>query len=317
MFFKIGLGIIALGIIIALISDMVAIVQENHEVLITTWGKYSKTLKPGFHFVIPIMQKAIDVDKSQITLELDQETVITKDNAEVNVTVSINYHVFDTQKYVFQNQDSIESVKEQTKSELRDIIGGKDLNDILNQSNDINAKLQQALNDMTSTYGIKVDRINITNLSPIDSIQEAMDKQVQADREKIATIKKAEGEAEAIERTADANKTKVEKEADAKQYQVQAAANAEAYRIKTVNEQLAKTPEKYFLNQKIDALREIGQSNNNTIIMPSDITKALDLLPVATKIVEASKDKTADQAINKTKKTSPKRTANKAKKDTK
>lgn len=296
MFFKIGLGIIALGIILALISDMVAIVQENHEVLITTWGKYSKTLKPGFHFVIPIMQKAIDVDKSQITLELDQETVITKDNAEVNVTVSINYHVFDTQKYVFQNQDSIESVKEQTKSELRDIIGGKDLNDILNQSNDINAKLQQALNDMTSTYGIKVDRINITNLSPIESIQEAMDKQVQADREKIATIKKAEGEAEAIERTAEANKTKVEKEADAKQYQVQAAANAEAYRIKTVNEQLAKTPEKYFLNQKIDALREIGQSNNNTIIMPSDITKALDLLPVATKIVEASKDKTVKKA---------------------
>lgn len=295
MFFKIVLGIIALVIIASLLMDMIAIVQENHEVLITTWGKYSKTLKPGFHFVIPIMQRAIDVDKSQITLELDQETVITKDNAEVNVTVSINYHVFDTQKYVFQNQDSIESVKEQTKSELRDIIGGKDLNDILNQSNDINAKLQQALNDMTSTYGIKVDRINITNLSPIESIQEAMDKQVQADREKIATIKKAEGEAEAIERTAEANKTKVEKEADAKKYQVQAAADAEAYRIKTVNEQLAKTPDTYFLNQKIDALREIGQSNNNTIIMPSDITKALDLLPAATKIVEASKDKTADQ----------------------
>lgn len=310
MFFKIGLGIIALVIIASLIFDMVAIVQENHEVLITTWGKYSKTLKPGFHFVIPIMQKAIDVDKSQITLELDQETVITKDNAEVNVTVSINYHVFDTQKYVFQNQDSIESVKEQTKSELRDIIGGKDLNDILNQSNDINAKLQQALNDMTSTYGIKVDRINITNLSPIESIQEAMDKQVQADREKIATIKKAEGEAEAIERTAEANKTKVEKEADAKQYQVQAAANAEAYRIKTVNEQLAKTPNEYFLNQKIDALREIGQSKNNTIIMPTDITKSLDLLPAATKIVEASKDKTADQIANKTKRNRTKKVSN-------
>lgn len=317
MFFKIVLGIIALVIIASLIFDMVAIVQENHEVLITTWGKYSKTLKPGFHFVIPIMQRAIDVDKSQITLELDQETVITKDNAEVNVTVSINYHVFDTQKYVFQNQDSIESVKEQTKSELRDIIGGKDLNDILNQSNDINAKLQQALNDMTSTYGIKVDRINITNLSPIESIQEAMDKQVRADREKIATIKKAEGEAEAIERTADANMKKVEKEADAKKYQVQATADAEAYRIKTVNEQLAKTPDEYFLNQKIDALREIGQSKNNTIIMPTDITKSLDLLPAATKIVEASKDKTADQTINKTKKTNFKRTANKAKKDTK
>lgn len=310
MFFKIGLGIIALVIIFSLITDMVAIVQENHEVLVTTWGKYSKTLKPGFHFVIPIMQRAIDVDKSQITLELDQETVITKDNAEVNVTVSINYHVFDTQKYVFQNQDSIESVKEQTKSELRDIIGGKDLNDILNQSNDINAKLQQALNDMTSTYGIKVDRINITNLSPIESIQEAMDKQVQADREKIATIKKAEGEAEAIERTAEANKTKVEKEADAKQYQVQAAANAEAYRIKTVNEQLAKTPDEYFLNQKIDALREIGQSKNNTIIMPTDITKALDLLPAATKIVEASKDKATDQIANKTKRNRTKKVSN-------
>lgn len=310
MFFKIVLGIIALVIIFSLITDMVAIVQENHEVLVTTWGKYSKTLKPGFHFVIPIMQRAIDVDKSQITLELDQETVITKDNAEVNVTVSINYHVFDTQKYVFQNQDSIESVKEQTKSELRDIIGGKDLNDILNQSNDINAKLQQALNDMTSTYGIKVDRINITNLSPIESIQEAMDKQVQADREKIATIKKAEGEAEAIERTAEANKTKVEKEADAKQYQVQAAANAEAYRIKTVNEQLAKTPDEYFLNQKIDALREIGQSKNNTIIMPTDITKALDLLPAATKIVEASKDKATDQVTNKTKRNRSKKVSN-------
>lgn len=310
MFFKIVLGVIALVIIASLITDMVAIVQENHEVLVTTWGKYSKTLKPGLHFVIPIMQRAIDVDKSQITLELDQETVITKDNAEVNVTVSINYHVFDTQKYVFQNQDSIESVKEQTKSELRDIIGGKDLNDILNQSNDINAKLQQALNDMTSTYGIKVDRINITNLSPIDSIQEAMDKQVRADREKIATIKKAEGEAEAIERTADANMKKVEKEADAKKYQVQATADAEAYRIKTVNEQLAKTPDEYFLNQKIDALREIGQSKNNTIIMPTDITKALDLLPAATKIVEASKDKATDQVTNKTKRNRTKKVSN-------
>lgn len=85
---------------------------------------------------------------------------------------------------------------------------------------------------------------------------------------------------------------------------------AEAYRIKTVNEQLAKTPDEYFLNQKIDALREIGQSKNNTIIMPTNITKSLDLLPAATKIVEASKDKTADQIANKTKRNRTKKVSN-------
>lgn len=127
-------------------------------------------------------------------LKLPNYSVITKDNADVSASVTLNYHVTDAVKYEYENTDSVESMAQLVRGHLRDIIGRLDLNEALGATARINQELASAIGDLTNTYGINVDRINIDELTPSRAIQEAMDKQLTADRERVATIAQAEGE---------------------------------------------------------------------------------------------------------------------------
>ena len=148
-----------------------------------------------------------------------------------------------------------------------------------------------AIGDLTNTYGINVDRINIDELTPSKAIQEAMDKQLTADRERVATIAKAEGEAQSIQLTTKAKNDAVMSTAKAEADATKTRADAERYRIDTVQAGLKAVDDKYFQNQSINAFTELAKSPANTIVVPSDQVGQLGQLPVVGKLLATGANK--------------------------
>jgi regulator of protease activity HflC (stomatin/prohibitin superfamily) len=171
------------------------------------------------------------------------------------------------------------------RGHLRDIIGRMELNEALGSTTKINVQLADAIGDLTNTYGINVDRINIDELRPSVSIQEAMDKQLTADRERVATIAKAEGEARSIELTTKAKNDALMATAKAEADATKTRAEAERYRIDTVQAGLAGADDKYFQNQSINAFSTLAQSSANLVVVDGKEIDSLGKLPVAGKLL--------------------------------
>lgn len=278
-------------IILAILASGFTIVTQNQIGLYSILGKYKSQFEPGLHFKIPLITSVYRVDMAQQPLELDSQTVISKDNAEVHVGVSLTFHVTDAYKYAFENTNSLKSMEQQVRSDVRDIIGKMELNDVLNSAEAINAQLSKRIADITDVYGINVDRINIDQLDPSDQIQAAMNKLVTATRERDAQISQAEGKARATKLETDANNEAMITQAKAKAEAVKAAADAEAYRIEKTNAALNAVSDKFIITQNIEAFRELANSNANTVILPSTTADNLASVPAMQALMQANNQK--------------------------
>lgn len=278
-------------IVLAILASGFTIVTQNQIGLYSILGKYKSQFEPGLHFKIPLITSVYRVDMAQQPLELDSQTVISKDNAEVHVGVSLTFHVTDAYKYAFENTNSLKSMEQQVRSDVRDIIGKMELNDVLNSAEAINAQLSKRIADITDVYGINVDRINIDQLDPSDQIQAAMNKLVTATRERDAQISQAEGKARATKLETDANNEAMITQAKAKAEAVKAAADAEAYRIEKTNAALNAVSDKFIITQNIEAFRELANSNANTVILPSTTADNLASVPAMQALMQANGQK--------------------------
>ncbi|EJO06077.1 SPFH domain-containing protein [Oenococcus oeni] len=267
------------------------IVPQNNKGLVEVLGKYRKSVDPGIHFYIPFFQGIKKVTLAMSPLKLPNYSVITKDNADVSASVTLNYHVTDAVKYEYENTDSVESMAQLVRGHLRDIIGRLDLNEALGATARINQELASAIGDLTNTYGINVDRINIDELTPSRAIQEAMDKQLTADRERVATIAQAEGEAKSIELTTKAKNDAIVATAKAQADATKTRAEAEKYRIDTVQTGLKNADNKYFQNQSINAFTELAKSDTNTIVVSNDQVGSFGQLPVVGQLLNSGTQK--------------------------
>lgn len=264
----------------------IKIVPQNNLGLVETLGKYRRSVESGLHFYIPLIQKIRKVSLAMEPLALPNYSIITKDNADVSASVTLNYHVTNGVKYQYENTDSVESMAQLVHGHLRDIIGRMDLNEALGSTAKINQELALAIGDLTNTYGINVDRINIDELTPSQAIQEAMDKQLTADRERVATIAKAEGEAKSIELTTKAKNDALMATAKAEADATKTRADAERYRIDTVQTGLAGADDKYFQNQSINAFAELATSSANLVVVPTDSASEYGKLPVVGQLLK-------------------------------
>lgn len=267
----------------------IAIVKQNNQGLVENLGKYKHSVESGLHFYIPFIQKVKKVSLAMSPLALPNYSIITKDNADVSASVTLNYHVTDAKKYVYENTNSVESMAQLVRGHLRDIIGRMELNDALGSTARINQELTLAIGDLTNTYGVNVDRINIDQLTPSESIQAAMDKQLTADRERVATIAKAEGEAKSIELTTKAKNDAIMATAKAEADATKTRAEAEKYRIDMIQSGLTTVDEKYFRNQSIDAFSQLASSDTNTIIMSKEEISQLGDVPAIGKLLNIDK----------------------------
>lgn len=278
-------------VIILLFLSCCRVVPQNNEGLIETLGKYSKTVKAGLVFVIPVIQRLRRVSLAMFPAEISKYSIITKDNAEITTSLTLNYLVTDSYKYFYNNTDSVKSMVELIRGHLRDIIGRMDLNDALGSTSKINSQLADAIGDLTDLYGIRVVRVNIDELLPSVEIQKAMDKQLTADREKIAAIEKAEGEAKNIELTTKAKNEALIATAKAKAEAVKTEADAEAYRINQLQASLDKASDGYFRNQSLDSFNKLASGPSNLIVVDKDDMTNLGAVPATAKIWQKSTDK--------------------------
>ena len=187
-----------------------------------------------------------------------------------STSITLNFHVTNAVKYEYNNTDSVESMAQLVRGHLRDIIGRMELNDALGSTAKINADLAAAIGDLTNTYGINVDRINIDELLPSQEIQKAMDKQLTADRERIAAIAKAEGEAESIRLTNEAQNNALMATAKAQAEATKTQADADRYRIETIQKGLQNTDQKYFQDLSINAYEKLAKSPTNLVVVPNE-----------------------------------------------
>lgn len=282
---------IIIVVIILLLLSCCRVVPQNNEGLIETLGKYSRTVKAGLVLIIPVIQKMRRVSLAMFPAEISKYSIITKDNAEITTSLTLNYLVTDSYKYFYNNTDSVKSMVELIRGHLRDIIGRMDLNDALGSTSKINTQLADAIGDLTDLYGIRVVRVNIDELLPSVEIQKAMDKQLTADREKIAAIEKAEGEAKNIELTTKAKNEALIATAKAKAEAVKTEADAEAYRISQLQSSLATASEGYFRNQSLDSFNKLASGPNNLIVVDKDNMTDLGKIPAAAKIWQDTTDK--------------------------
>lgn len=262
--------IVLLLIILAfVVFTGIRIIPQNMVGMVSVLGKYQRQIEPGFHVVMPFITRVDRVDLAQVPLRLSEQSVISRDNAEVIISLSLNYHVTDPYKFTFENADSVNSMVQQSRAHLRGIIGTMDLNEVLNGTERINAALSKELGSITDAYGVNVDRINIDTIQPTPEIQESMNKQINATREREAAIARAEGEARSIELTTKAQNDALVSTAEANAKAVRLAADAEAYRIQKANDILSTVDANYLVAQNIDAFRDVAKSPVNTVIVPN------------------------------------------------
>ncbi|WP_338401429.1 SPFH domain-containing protein [Weissella confusa] len=281
--------IVLLLIILAfVVFTGIRIIPQNMVGMVSVLGKYQRQMEPGFHVVMPFITRVDRVDLAQVPLRLSEQSVISRDNAEVIISLSLNYHVTDPYKFTFENADSVKSMVQQSRAHLRGIIGTMDLNEVLNGTERINAALSKELGSITDAYGVNVDRINIDTIQPTPEIQESMNKQINATREREAAIARAEGEARSIELTTKAQNDALVSTAEANAKAVRLAADAEAYRIQKANDILSTVDANYLVAQNIDAFRDVAKSPANTVIVPNTAIDALGELKVAGQLLNTN-----------------------------
>ncbi len=248
--------LIILVIIILLLVLNIKIVPQAHAYIIERLGKYHSTLGAGLHILIPFIDRiARKVTLKEQVADFAPQPVITKDNVTMMIDSVVYFMIRDPKAYTYGVENAIMAMENLTATTLRNIIGDMTLDDTLTSRETINSKMLTAIDEATDPWGIKVNRVELKNITPPKAIQEAMEKQMKAEREKRAVILTAEGEKQSMILTAEGNKESAVLEAEAKKMATILAAEAE--REREIKE----------AEGKAEAIRNIQQANADGIRM--------------------------------------------------
>lgn len=197
------LGFLGIIVIILLISS-IRVVQEYERGVIFRLGRYVGAKGPGLFFMIPYLDRMVKVDLRTVTFDVPSQEAITRDNVTIKVNAVVYFRVFDPGKATIEVEDYRRATREIAQTTLRNVIGQSELDDVLANREKINNELQQIIDDQTEPWGIKVVLVEVKDLELPQSMQRAMAKQAEAEREKRAKIIHASGEFEASKQLAEA-----------------------------------------------------------------------------------------------------------------
>lgn len=308
--------ILAIIAIIFVIMGLIVVPQSETRV-IERLGKFHSVLPAGLNIIWPIIDKPKQItarsvendirgrtvirisETSRIDLreqvyDFPKQNVITKDNVTTEINALLYFQIVDPVKSVYEIDNLPNAIEKLTQTTLRNVIGELELDETLTSRDTINAKLRNVLDDATNKWGVKVNRVELQDITPPESVRQAMEKQMQAERNRRAEILKAEGEKTSAilnsegEKTSRINKAEAEKQSVLLRAQGEAQAKilqaeAEAQAIKTISEAVAQTktnPATYLLATKyIQTLKEmVSGQDNKTIYMPYEASNMLSSL---------------------------------------
>ena len=292
--------IIVILIIVALIAASgIKVVPQARAYVVERLGAYHQTLQTGMHFVIPIFEKVAKiVSLKEQVVDFAPQPVITKDNVTMQIDTVVFYQSTDAKLYAYGVESPIMAIENLTATTLRNIIGEMELDHTLTSRDTINAKIRSILDEATDPWGIKINRVELKNIKPPSEIQDAMEKQMKAERQRREAILRAEGEkasnilvaqgkkesqileAEA-EKQAAILKAEAEKQAailkaEAEKEAILRVNEAQAESIRLINE--ANPEEAYLTLKKLEALIQVGNGQSTKIVIPSELQGIVGLV---------------------------------------
>ncbi|CAB50468.1 Stomatin-like protein [Pyrococcus abyssi GE5] len=278
-----GVALIILGIFLLIMLLLsVKVIRPYQKGLVERLGKFNRLLDPGIHFIIPFMERVKVVDLREHVIDVPPQEVICKDNVVVTVDAVVYYQILDPVKAVYNVSDFLMAIVKLAQTNLRAIIGEMELDETLSGRDIINAKLREELDKITDRWGVKITRVEIQRIDPPKDIQEAMAKQMTAEREKRAMILIAEGKKEAAIREAEGQKQAAILKAEGEKQRQILIAEGQAEAIRKVLEALKMADEKYLTLQYIEKLPDLAKYGN--LIVPYDTESLIGLLRVLQKV---------------------------------
>src|SRR2546429_805075 len=282
-------GLIVLLVVAALVlftlARTIRIVPQARAGVVERLGRYSRTLTPGLTMVVPFIDRIRDMmDLREQVVSFDPQPVITEDNLVVNIDTVIYFQVNDAKAATYEIANYIQGIEQLTVTTLRNVIGGMALEKTLTSRDDINGQLRGVLDEATGKWGIRVNRVELKAIDPPASIQDSMEKQMRADREKRAAILTAEGVKQSQILTAEGEKQSAILRAEGQRQAAILQAEGQAKAIDTVFRAIHEgdADPKLLAYQYLQVLPQIAQGESNKVwIIPSEVTQALGQLTSA------------------------------------
>lgn len=301
-------------LILIILLSTVKVVNTGYLYVVERLGQYHATLEPGWHFLIPFVDFVRKkVSTKQQILDVPPQTVITQDNVKISVDNVIFYKLLNARDAVYNIEDFRSGIVYSATTNMRNILGNMTLDEVLSGRDKINQELLSIIDEVTDAYGIKILSVEIKNIIPPVEIQEAMEKQMKAERDKRAMILQAEGlrqsqiekaegekrgkilaaeaEKEANIRRAEGLKESQLLEAEGRAKAIEEIASAEAEAIRKVNQAIIEsgTNETVIALKQVEALKEMANSPSNKLILPNEAISSLGSIAAIADILKDKK----------------------------
>ncbi len=295
-----GIVLLVIGIILlAVLVTGIRVVRQATAVTVERLGKYRKTLETGVHYVLPIFDRTSrPISLKEIVADFKPQPVITKDNVTMQIDTVVYFQITDAKLYTYGVDKPLSAIENLTATTLRNIVGELELDETLTSRDTVNSKMRIILDEATDPWGIKINRVELKNILPPKDIQEAMEKQMRAERERREAILRAEGEKKSNilvaegEKQAKILRAEADKEsrilaAEAEKAALIAEAEGKATAVDLINK--ANPNKAYLTLEGYNALKALAAGESTKIIIPSELQNITATLAGITEGVKTDK----------------------------
>lgn len=293
------MGYIFLGLLVLIAFMIVAysvrVIPQSNSYVVERLGAYNHTLEKGMHVILPFVDRiAGRVSLKERVIDFEPQPVITKDNVTMQIDTVVYFQITDPVLYVYGIHNPVSAIENLTATTLRNIIGDLELDETLTSRDTINTRMRVILDEATDPWGIRVLRVEVKNIIPPRDIQESMEKQMRAERERREAILRAEGQKRAAILTAEGEKESVVLRAEAQKEKMIAEAQGEAEAIETVMKAQARgaamlaeigMDNAYLKLRSLETFEKVADGQATKIIVPSELQNLASILEMGKQIV--------------------------------
>ena len=293
------MGYILLGLLVVITLMIVAysvrVIPQSNSYVIERLGAYNHTLEKGMHLVLPFVDRVAGrVSLKERVIDFEPQPVITKDNVTMQIDTVVYFQITDPVLYVYGIHNPVSAIENLTATTLRNIIGDLELDETLTSRDTINTRMRVILDEATDPWGIRVLRVEVKNIIPPRDIQESMEKQMRAERERRESILRAEGQKRAAILTAEGDKESVVLRAQAQKEKMIAEAEGEAQALESVMRAQALGAKMladvgmdnaYLKLKSLETFEKVANGQATKIVVPSNLTNLASVLEMGKEIV--------------------------------